>query len=39
VGASAFQKILLLSIKVQGRAELEMFDDEAGAKDWRASRS
>jgi len=37
VGPSPFQKVLLLSIKVQGRPELEAFDDEEKAKDWLVS--
>ncbi len=38
VGASGFQKILVVSIKVvQGRAALQTFESEEQAKDWLAS--
>ena len=39
VGATPFQKSIIgLSIKSQGRLNVEMFDDEQQAKDWLATR-
>ncbi len=39
VVASSFWKVIVADVQVHGREDLTMFDDEASALDWLASRA